>query len=552
MIDAERQPVILLVTQGHPDAFRSAFRRYAEEYDLRLAGSSAEAVEVATSVIGDRGQIALFASDVELPDADVREAMTRWHEVVPGARRIVLAAIPTFLYRQSEMQPEISKGTFDSYLVLPQGVRDEEFHNSVTDLLSDWGSTVAGPSVVHATIVADARDPLCSDLRDFFDRIGLASRAVAPESEEGVALLAEIGPRATAPALGMIFHRPVEVHSVQDAARALDWSVNAGSFSGVADLAVVGAGPAGLAAAVYGSSEGLDTVVLEAGAIGGQAGTSSMIRNYLGFPQGVSGKRLAWRARVQSQRFGTRFYSGWEVEQLVPGGHHVLRTSGGTVYARTVVVATGVRYRKLGVESVEELQGRGVYYGAALTAAREMEGKDVFVVGGGNSAGQAALHMAKFARTVTILVRKPGLSETMSQYLIGEIEHTPNLSVEPSTRVVEGGGHPQLEWLVTEDVTTGRRTERPAGGLLLLLGATPCADWLPREVALDDHGFVLTGGDIPPEGWPDGVLPSPHATTIPGVYAVGDIRSGSMKRVASAAGEGASVVPEIHAWLGGG
>ena len=546
---AEPLPVILLVTRERAEPFRASFRRYAEEYDIRVVGSCAEAVDAATRIVEEQGRIALFVSDVDLPDADVRAAMPQWHKIVPSARRIVLAEVPIYLSRQSELSPEVSKGTYDSLLVLPQGVRDEEFHNSVTDLLSDWGSTVAGPEVIHATIVADSDDPLCSDLRDFFDRIGLASRVVRPDSEKGAELLAEIGPRATAPALGLIFHRPVEVQSVQDAARSLDWSINAGSFSGVADLAVVGAGPAGLAAAVYGSSEGLDTIVLEAGAIGGQAGTSSMIRNYLGFPQGVSGKRLAWRARVQAQRFGTRFYSGWEVDQLVPGGRFQLRTAGGTVYARTVVIATGVRYRELGVESVEALNGRGVFYGAALTAAREMEGKEVFVVGGGNSAGQAALHMAKFARSVTILVRRPGLEETMSRYLIDEIEHTPNVSVESSTRVVEGGGAPHLEWLVTENVATGERTRREASGLFLLLGATPCVDWLPSEIAVDDHGFVLTGADIPQEQWGGGIPPSPHATTVPGVYAVGDVRAGSMKRVASASGEGASVVPEIHAWL---
>jgi thioredoxin reductase (NADPH) len=547
----ESQPVILLVTHGREDAFRAAFRRYSAEYDVRVAHSSAEAIQVATEVVQAQGELALFACDADLPDVDVRDAMPQWHKIVPSARRMVVAEVPTYLRRQSELLPEMARGTYDSYLVLPQGVRDEEFNNSVTDLLSDWGSTVAGPEIIHATIVADANDPLCPDLRDFYDRINLASRVVAPDSEAGRALLAEIGPRAAAPAVGMIFHQPIEVHSVQDVARSLDWSINAGRFSGVADLAVVGAGPAGLAAAVYGSSEGLNTVVLEAGAIGGQAGTSSMIRNYLGFQQGINGKRLAWRARIQAQRFGTRFYSGWEVRELVPGGHILLRSSGGDVYARAVVIATGVKYRTLGVESVEALHGRGVYYGAALTAGREMEGGDVFVIGGGNSAGQAALHMAKFARAVTILVRRPGLEETMSQYLINEIEHTPNVSVEPLTRVVEGGGDPHLEWLVTENVNTGEQTRRPANGLFLLLGASPCIDWLPPAIAVDDHGFVLTGADIPQEMWEGGKPPSPHSTTVPGVFVAGDVRAGSMKRVASAAGEGASVVPEIHTWLAG-
>jgi thioredoxin reductase (NADPH) len=316
---------------------------------------------------------------------------------------------------------------------------------------------------------------------------------------------------------------------------------------------VVGAGPAGLAAAVYGSSEGLSTVVLEAGAIGGQAATSSMIRNYLGFPQGISGKRLGLRARLQAQRFGTRFYAGWEVETLVPGNGvpHLLRTSGGEVHARAVVVASGVRYRKLEVPAAEALQGRGVHYGAALTAARELEGFDAFVVGGGNSAGQAALHLARFANSVTILVRRPGLEQTMSHYLISEIAHAPRVTVEASTRVVDAGGDARLEWIATEDLNTGEWRKRPAAGLFLLLGASPHSSWLPEQVAVDEHGFVLTGREVPKESWVNALPPANLATTVPGVFAIGDVRSGSMKRVASAAGEGASVVPLVHAWLAG-
>ena len=320
----------------------------------------------------------------------------------------------------------------------------------------------------------------------------------------------------------------------------------------VVDLVVVGAGPAGLAAAVYGSSEGLKTVVLESDAVGGQAGTSSMIRNYLGFPRGISGMRLAQRARNQAIRFGTRFFTGWPVESLVAGTGdepHRVVTRGGEVRARAVVIATGVAYRRLGVDPLEELVGLGVHYGAAVSAAPEMEDRDVFVVGGGNSAGQAALHLARYARSVTLLVRRPDVSATMSAYLIREMKYVPQISVRECAEVVDGGGAGRLERVDIRDLNTGEVTRHEAGGLFLLLGAEPKCDWLPTEICRDEHGFVQTGRDVPKDLWSDGLPPSNLATVVPGIFAAGDIRSGSMKRVAAASGEGASVVPLVHAHL---
>lgn len=231
------------------------------------------------------------------------------------------------------------------------------------------------------------------------------------------------------------------------------------------------------------------------------------------------------------------------------GEPHVLCTESGEVRARSVVVSSGVAYRKLRVESLDELTGAGVHYGAAMSAAREMEGRDVYVVGGGNSAGQAAVHLARFARSVTIVVRRADLAETMSSYLIAEIELNRRISVRPATRVVDGGGEVRLEWLELEDVVTGDRERVEAGGLFLLLGAEPHCDWIPPEVVRDENGFVVTGRDVPKDQWVEGLPPENLATSVPGVYAAGDVRSGSMKRVASASGEGASVVPLVHAYL---
>ncbi len=543
-------PVLLLVSDEHCERLRDEFWRYSREYDLRTARSCAEALAVTADVLDAGATVALFVSDSVLPDADIRDACRQWRDAVPTARTVLVPPMERFLDHGRALRPEMSKGTFDSYLLMPLGRRDEEFHNAITDLLADWNSTVADPEVLGGRIIATETDALVQDLQDFIDRMGMSSEVCAPESEAGREALARI-PDARLPVVWLTHREPVAVSSVRELAASTYRAWTESSFEGVADLAIVGAGPAGLAAAVYGSSEGLSTVVLEAGAIGGQAATSSMIRNYLGFFQGISGKRLGLRARFQAQRFGTRFYVGWEAEGLVPGDGepHVLVASGGEVRARSVVIASGARYRLLGVPAIEERLGRGVYYGAALTAGRELEGADVFIVGGGNSAGQAALHLARFARSVTILVRRPGLTETMSQYLISEIANSPTVTVDGSTRVVDGGGDTKLEWITTEDVDTGQRRTRPATGLFLMLGATPHTAWLPEQVTVDDHGFVLTGRNLPMDQWVGAVPPPDLATAVPGIFAVGDVRSGSMKRVASAVGEGSSVVPLVHSWL---
>jgi len=322
----------------------------------------------------------------------------------------------------------------------------------------------------------------------------------------------------------------------------------------IADVAIVGGGPAGLAAAVYAASEGLSTVMLERDAIGGQAGSSSMIRNYLGFPRGISGMRLAQRSRIQAGRFGARFFTGRPAIRIEPGPadepeHQHVHVTGAQLCARTVVIATGVTYRRLGVPGVDDLVGAGVYYGAATSMAREMQDRDVYIIGGGNSAGQAAVHLAKFAGAVTILVRRAGLAETMSDYLVREIAAMPTIQVRTRTVVVDGGGDGRLQWLRLEDLDTGEPSKTPADGLFCLLGAEPDCSWLPDGLALDERGFVLTGRDVPRDAWVDGQPPASLETTVPGVFAVGDVRAGSMKRVASASGEGASVLPLVHAHL---
>jgi thioredoxin reductase (NADPH) len=542
-------PAIVLVSEQHAELLLDEFGRYARDYDLRTAHSCAEAVSATEDVTAAGGTVALFVADSRLPDAHVLEAFGAWRTIVPTARRLVAAHWEHFLTDAEPLRPGLAKGKYDAYLLMPRGVRDEEFHNAVTDLLSDWGATVPDPEVVTVKIVSPAADQLTLAIRDFLDRMGMPSGIYDPESEVGRHVREQFPGDATYPLVYTPNRAAVAAQSVRDVAVSLYGAPSDFKLDEVVDLCVVGGGPAGLAAAVYAASEGLTVVVLEAEAVGGQAGTSSMIRNYLGFPRGISGMRLAQRARNQALRFGTRFFTGWEVTSLEPAGEgrpHVLHTDGGDVQARSVVISTGVAYRKLGVAPLEDLVGLGVHYGAAMTAAREMEGYDVVVVGGGNSAGQAAVHLARFARSVTIAVRRPSLEQTMSRYLIEEISYNPRIAVQTCTMVVDGGGDGRLEWLSLEDSRTGERSRRPAQGLFLLLGAAPHCDWLPPSVARDENGFVLTGRDVPREQWVDGLPPENLATTVPGVFAAGDIRAGSMKRVAAASGEGASVVPLVH------
>lgn len=551
-------PAIILIGPEHLDTLVDEFGRYRRDYDIVATTSVDEGLGAAERISAEGGQVAMFVTESRLPHSNIVEAFARWRTVVPTARRLIAAHWDHFMEDAPKLRLGLAKGKYDAFLLMPRGQRDEEFHTAVCELLSDWGSTVAAPVVEAVRIVATANRPLVLQVRDFLDRMGMPNRTYEPDSDIGQELLHRLPPDELAessefPVVQRLRDEPQLVRQVRDVAIQFYGQPADIDLDSVADVAIVGAGPAGLAAAVYASSEGLTTVVIESEAIGGQAGTSSMIRNYLGFPRGISGMRLSQRARNQAIRFGTRFFTGWPVTGLTtaaaPGEAHTLHTDGGDVRARSVVVSTGVTYRKLHVDAVEDLIGLGVNYGSAMTAAREMEGYDVVVVGGGNSAGQAAIHLARFAASVTILVRRESLEATMSQYLIGEIAYNPRITVQTCSEIVDGGGDGRLEWVTVRDTRTGVEARRDCRGLFLLLGAEPHCDWLPDEIARDSRGFVLTGRDVPQSSWRDGLPPESLETTVPGVFAAGDIRAGSMKRVAAASGEGASVVPLIHAWL---
>ena len=441
-------------------------------------------------------------------------------------------------------------------MTLPVQAPAEEFHRSITEFLREWNSQRGG-GFEPVQVIGERWSARSQELRDLFSRHRVPAGFYDATSGRARQMLRGLG--LASPDLPVVVLRfgtertaLVNPSNLQIAdAFGVMTPISPGE---VFDVAVVGAGPAGLAAAVGASSEGLRTVVIEHEAIGGQAGTSSMIRNYPGFSQGISGARLAQEAWQQAWTFGTTFLYMRQAKSLAgKDGHYRLRLSDGRVLtARTVIIATGVTYRRLGIPRLEDLQGRGVFYGAAASEAPAMRGQNVFVAGGGNSAGQAALYLAKWADRVTVLVRARSLADSMSDYLIREIGSAPNVDVCYRVQVADGTGAGHLESLVLQDTASGARRTVPADALFVLIGAQPRTQWLGSSVARDQRGFILTGPDLPAgtsSYWPPGRPPLPLETSLPGVFAAGDVRQGSVKRVASAVGEGAAAIPLVHRHL---
>lgn len=549
------RPVILLVTHHDRQVIEAEFRaRYNRDYAIEVVETGQEALARAEQLCSASAQLAMVAAEFDLPDITAIELLRHMQVVTPTSRRVALVGMDGYLNHLEELKQAALERDMDTFVGIPRGPRDEEFHTALIELLSEWGWSVARPVISAVDIITDQPTPTTAAIRDMLERMGLPTRMLGLEDEDAQAVLEEAGPGAVLPLVRTFNGSIIQDATAQSVGQHLYGGYDEIPEGEIADVLVIGAGPAGLAAAVYAASEGLSTIVLEEDAIGGQAGSSSMIRNYLGFPRGISGMRLTQRSRVQASRFGARFYTGRPVSSVEPGPadepeHHHVVVDDTHLCARTVVLATGVAYRRLDIASVDEWIGMGVHYGAATSLAREMEDKDVYVVGGGNSAGQAAVHMAKFARSVTITVRCESLAATMSDYLIREVEATPNISVLPNTRVVGGRGQGRLTGITLEEIPTGVTRDVPADGLFCLLGAQPACHWLPDSVVRDDHGFILTGRDVPQDRWRGGLPPTSLETTTPGIFAVGDVRAGSMKRVASAAGEGASVLPLVHAHL---
>jgi thioredoxin reductase (NADPH) len=441
-------------------------------------------------------------------------------------------------------------GWIDFWVVKGWTTPEEWLYPRVQEALSVWTTANRARHVVYR-IVGERWDPRTHALRDTLTRNSVPFEFYPAGTGECERLVGDFGvDTERLPAL--IRHDGTVLHDPTPDEVARSHGIRTRPSPETYDLAILGAGPAGLAAAVYGASEGLSTLVLEPLAIGGQAGTSSMIRNYLGFPRGIGGGDLAHRAWEQAVFFGAEFAFTRPAIGLATRGRerNIALSDGSEVSARAVIIATGVDYRRIGVPSLEHLVGAGVFYGAAEVEAPAVVGEEVYVVGGANSAGQAALHLAKFASRVTLLVRAESLAAGMSDYLIRQIEATPNLAVRPRTRMVEGHGEVHLEAVVLEDVATGRREEVATAALFVMIGAEPRTEWLREAVRRDDRGFVLTGRDVPMDGWTSARPPLPFETSMPGVFAAGDVRYGSVKRVAGAVGEGSVAVGSVHRYIG--
>jgi thioredoxin reductase (NADPH) len=534
---------------------RELSKRYGGDYQIVVCGCPAELGAWMRDLRATGLPVALVIGAVGTQDPDGIEVLASVRTIAPAALRV---AAPGWGDWQSvrSIFDAVTLGTIDHWVTRPVQAPDEEFHRAITEFLREWSSQRGG-GFEPVQIIGQRWSARSQELRDIFSRHRIPTGFYDAASGPGLQMLHDLG--LASPELPVVVIRfagePTALINPSNLQIADAFGVMTPIRPGeVFDVAVVGAGPSGLAAAVGASSEGLSTVVIEQEAIGGQAGTSSMIRNYPGFSQGISGDKLAQEAWRQAWAFGTTFVYMRQVKSLSEsGGHYRLRLSDGRVLAaHTVIIATGAAYRRLGIPALDDLQGRGVFYGAAASEARAMRGRTVFIAGGGNAAGQAALHLAKWARQVTILVRAPSLTVSMSDYLIRQIGAAPNIDVRYHVEVVGGTGTStgHLQSLILQDIVSAARRTIPADALFVLIGSQPRTQWLGDAVARDRWGFIRTGPDLPTgTHWPAARPPLALETSLPGVFAAGDVRRESVKRVASAVGEGAATIPLIHRYL---
>jgi thioredoxin reductase (NADPH) len=532
------------------DVERELRNRYAADYRVRCVGSASEARVMLQELAAAGEEVALVLAGEELSEASGTELLAEVPSLFPHAQRVLLIGWGHLGDTDTgdAIFEAIARGRVDHYLVRPAPPPDEQFHQAVSSFLLAWAEARRrAPHTID--VVGETWSGRAYELREVLGRCAMPHRFWLAGSEEGRAILADAGLRRF-PFIVMPDGRIMEDPSDEDIARSSGTTIDPSGDR--YDLVIVGCGPAGLSAAVYGASEGLRTVVIDSGSIGGQATSSSSIRNYLGFPRGVTGADLARRAYQQAWVFGARFAFMQQVTHLARerDGIVVTLNTGGVVVARAVVLAMGATYRRLGVEPLEALRGSGVFYGAAASEAPLVVGEEVYVVGGANSAGQAALHLAQYAKRVTLVVRAARLDAGMSHYLVRQVEETPNVEVRTGTEVVDGGGDGWLDHLVLRERGSGAEEDVSAYALFLMIGARPHTEWLPATVERDPDGFIKTGPDVSEDALRAlGRRPLALETSVPGVLAVGDVRHGSVKRVASAVGEGSVAIQLVHRLL---
>ncbi len=547
------KPVILTVDDD-PEVLESLTRdlrgQHGAAYQVVPAASGTEAVRVLTQLALRDRPVALVATDQRMPQMTGIELLARAREIAPGAKFLLLTA-----YADTDVAIRaINEVGLDYYLSKPWDPPTAELFPVVEDLLGDWlHDHPQDPADV--TVVGHRWSERSHELKTFLARNHVPYRWLDLDRDEKGRLLLELADAGVddVPLVLVPGREPLRSPSTLALADALGLRTRA--EQPLYDLCIVGAGPAGLAAAVYAASEGLRTVVVEREAPGGQAGQSASIENYLGFPKGLSGADLTHRAVAQASRFGAEMVLARDVASLEVRGpvRAVVFADGGQIESRAVLVATGVSYRRLDGDGVEPLTGRGVYYGASASEAAQCEGDEVYVVGAANSAGQAVLNLARYAKRVVLLVRGAALEDTMSLYLVSRILASPTIEVRLRTEVVAAHGADHLEAVTLADRDTGAREDVPTSWLFVFIGATPRTDWLGSAVARDAKGYVLTGPDVlaadDPPRWALARPPLALETSVPGLFAAGDVRLDSMKRVASAVGEGAMSVYLVHRYL---
>ncbi|MFF4617500.1 FAD-dependent oxidoreductase [Nonomuraea jabiensis] len=526
---------------------RDLRRRYGQEYRIVRAEAARDGIEAVREMRLRGDEVAAILADYRMPQMNGVEFLEAAMDMYPYARRVLLTA-----YADTDAAIQaINVVDLDHYLLKPWDPPEEKFYPVIDGQLDAWMRTDRIERS-ELRVVGDRWSAQSYKVRDFLARNHVPYRWMLAEDPEGVQLVKAAGEGCHLPLV--VTAEGTTLESPDQATLAAAVGLSTTPATDFYDLIVVGGGPAGLGSAVYGASEGLKTVLVEAYSSGGQAGQSSRIENYLGFPDGVSGQQLADRARRQALKFGAELLTARKVVSLEPRGQArvVGFKDGGEIAAHAVILATGVTYRRLDAPGLDELTGRGVFYGAALTEAPSCQDTDVYIVGAANSAGQAAVYLSGFASKVNLLVRGDGLEKSMSYYLIEQIAAIPNIEVHLQTEVVGGEGDDHLERLTLS--TKGELRTVDAQWLFVFIGAEPYTSWLGETVERDEKGFVLTGPDLVqggkrPRNWPLRREPYFLETNVPGVLAAGDVRADSIKRVASAVGEGAMAVALVHRYL---